>query len=47
MDISYNDVSGPLPAEWGEPKAGHAQVYPSAFPALERLALEGNNLSGE
>lgn len=46
MDISHNDVSGPLPAEWGEPKAGHAQVYPSAFPALERLALEGNNLSG-
>jgi hypothetical protein len=46
IDVSYNGVSGTLPVEWGEPKAGHAQAYPSAFPSLQLLALEGNNLSG-
>ena len=46
LDIAYNDVSCPLPVEWGLPRAGHEAAYPSAFPSLERLALEGNNLSG-
>lgn len=46
LDISYNGVSGPLPAEWGYAKPNHEEVYPSAFPALSLLYIMGNNLSG-
>lgn len=38
--------AGTLPPEWGYPKEGHESQYPSAFPSLARLAIEGNNISG-
>lgn len=38
--------TGTLPPEWGYPKEGHESQYPSAFPSLARLAIEGNNISG-
>ena len=38
--------TGTLPPEWGYPKEGHESEYPSAFPSLARLAIEGNNISG-
>ena len=46
LDIAYNNVSGPLPLEWGLAKPNHEDVYPSAFPALALLYIMGNNLSG-
>ena len=30
---------------WGDPVPLHEGAYPSAFPSLARLAIEGNNIT--
>ena len=42
LDVSYNRVPGSLPRAWGAPQHGQR----SAFPRLERLAVQGNVLEG-
>lgn len=46
IDLSWNNISGILPMQWGLPREGHEAQYPSGLPSLARLALEGNNISG-
>lgn len=42
LDVSHNLVPGTLPAQWAQPIGGQR----SAFPALQTLAVQGNNLTG-
>lgn len=42
LDVSYNQLPGELPAQWGEPRDGQR----SAFPSLYLLAAQGNMLEG-
>ncbi|KAL4425219.1 hypothetical protein ABPG75_009235 [Micractinium tetrahymenae] len=42
LDVSNNMVPGTLPAQWAQPVDGQR----SAFPALQVLAVQGNNLTG-
>ncbi|KAL4428440.1 hypothetical protein ABPG75_002529 [Micractinium tetrahymenae] len=46
IDIAYNSINSQLPVDWGLPMANHESEYPSHFPSLARLAIEGNNITG-
>jgi len=42
LDVSLNMLPGELPTAWGQPMGGQR----SAFPNLDILAVQGNNLTG-